>query len=94
MTVTIDIVSLLMFILGTVVVIVSVSIVYFLWRKVRDFLASRKYDAHDRNTLRARWREIEAMLDGPGDMSLKLAVLEADKLLEAGTLNKVSVELS
>lgn len=82
MTITVDVVGFLTFLIGAVGVIAVLFILVLAWQGTKNFLAGLKYDRTDREALRARWREIEAMLHGPGDMSLKLAVLEADKLLD------------
>lgn len=82
MTVTIDIFAFGKFIIAALIVALVVGILMLAWKKVRRFIISRRYDVSDRKNLRARWVEIEAMLEKPGDMHLKLAVLEADKLLD------------
>ncbi|HTM68415.1 MAG TPA: hypothetical protein VL426_03890 [Candidatus Binatia bacterium] len=61
---------------------VGIAIVALLVSRVRGFFASRAFEVRDRETMRRRWREIEQMLSAPGEMSRKVAVLEADKLLD------------
>lgn len=83
MQITIDIGMAGRFIVGLAFVAVIGGIVFLGFSKVRGWIASRSFDADDREKMRRRWREIEQMLQGPGEMSRKLAVLEADKLLDA-----------
>lgn len=79
---TIDIAS-----LGKVVlVLVGLTFVFFIIRAVWSFLrrlfAGNRIDGMDRKAILARWTEIERMLDTGGEMHLKIAVMEADKLLD------------
>lgn len=82
MTVTIDVASAFWFVVALVFTVLIVGIFWLMIAKVRSFLASRRFDADDRETMRRRWAEIEQMLEAPGEMSRKVAVLEADKLLD------------
>lgn len=82
MTVTIDFARLIpglgvVALLAMTVVIAALAI-----SKVRGFLASRAFDGDDRETMRKRWAEIERMIESPGEVSRKVAILEADKLLD------------
>lgn len=61
---------------------VVLAIAALLVSRVRGFFASRSFETGDRETMRRRWKEIEQMLAAPGEMSRKVAVLEADKLLD------------
>ncbi len=82
MTVTVDIGSLVQGLGMAILAVVAVLVVVLLWQKVRRFFAGRKYDPSDRAGLQRRWAEIEDMVKAPGEMSAKLAVIEADKLLD------------
>ncbi len=82
MTVTIDLASagpIAAYAVGAAAVSV---IVFSLFRALRRFFASRKFMAQDRATLRRRWQEIEDMAASGGEMQRKLAIVEADKLLD------------
>lgn len=69
--------------LGFVAAAVAVLVVVMaLFRFVRRFFASRKFAAQDRESLRRRWQEIEDMAGHSGEMQRKLAIVEADKLLD------------
>lgn len=61
---------------------VGFAIAALLVTRVRGFFASRSFEHADRETMQRRWREITQMLAAPGEMSRKVAVLEADKLLD------------
>ncbi len=82
MTVTFDILALLK---GMGLVLMAALVAVLVWLtyvNFRRFVASRKYDLGDRNSMRNRWKEVESLLDAPGELSPKLAVIEADKLLD------------
>lgn len=61
---------------------VIIAILSLLYAKVRSFFASRSFDPDDRASMRRRWEEVRKMADAPGEVSRKVAVLEADKLLD------------
>jgi|SRR5687767_13891202 len=61
---------------------VGIAILSLVYSRIRGFFASRGFEPGDRETMRRRWSEIEQMLSAPGEMSRKVAVLEADKLLD------------
>lgn len=82
MTVTVDIAQ---FGSGLVVLLFVAVILFILvmgWKKVRHWFASRRFERHDLEAMRRRWREIEEMASQPGEMGRKMAILEADKLLD------------
>jgi len=82
MTLTIDFAAVGPYLLMALFGAVALFIVWQLAVRVRSFFASRQYDRSDLEAMRRRWQDIEAMLKTPGEMSLKMAVLEADKLLD------------
>jgi hypothetical protein len=82
MTVTLDIISFIKYAAVGTVVVVAVILLLVSVSSLRSFIASRKYDVGDREAMQQRWQEIEALLKAPGEMSPKLAVIEADKLLD------------
>jgi len=82
MTVTFDILSLSKTVgIGLLVALLAV-LIWLTYVNFRRFVASRKYEVGDRNAMRNRWKEVESLLDAPGELSPKLAVIEADKLLD------------
>ena len=82
MTVTIDIAAAFKFLAGALFVGAALAIILLLIGKVRHFLNSRRFDLSSRASMKRRWREIIEMARQPGEVSLKLAVMEADKLLD------------
>ena len=82
MTVTIDVAAIGPYLVGAIFIGVVVFILWLIVSRIRNFLASRKFEYGDRSAMQRRWREIEDMLKAPGEVSRKLAVLEADKLLD------------
>ncbi len=82
MQVTIDIGSALQTIGIVVFALLVVGTCVLLVNRVRRFFASRSFDVRDRKGMQRRWAEIAVMLDQPGELNRKMAVLEADKLLD------------
>lgn len=82
MTVTVDIFSLIKSIGFLAVAVLTVLFVWLVFLNFRRFVASRKYEVGNREAMRRRWAEVESLLDAPGELSPKLAVIEADKLLD------------
>ena len=82
MSVTLDVASVIKVLIGIIFVAVALGIVVMLVRRVANFFAARKFDSDDRGAMQKRWDEIEAMVDAGGEMNRKMAVLEADKLLD------------
>jgi hypothetical protein len=52
------------------------------WRFLKRLLLSPRLEGMDRAGILARWSEIERMIAGGAEMQLKVAVMEADKLLD------------
>lgn len=82
MTVTIDLGVLLTGAGAVIFGAVLIGIAVLIYNKVSRFFASRKFLVTDRTTMRRRWLEVEELLHAEGGMSDKMAVLEADKLLD------------
>ena len=81
MTVEIDLYSLIKFIGGTLAAIAFIFLIYRAYKAVATFFKSREYDL-DKQGIKNRWQEIEDLLKRPGEMNYKIAVMEADKLLD------------
>lgn len=65
-------------------IMAAVALIFLIYRAyhaIATFFRSREYDL-DKKGIGRRWQEIEAMLHQPGEMNYKLAVMEADKLLD------------
>lgn len=82
MTVTIDIAAAIRFLAAALFIGAAAAVVFLLIGRVRNFINSRRFDLSSRTSMKRRWREIVEMARQPGEVSLKLAVMEADKLLD------------
>lgn len=82
MTLTIDLASAGKFVVILIFAVVGISIVALVVGNIRRFFASRKFDAHDLEGMRRRWQDIENMATRGSELDRKMAVLEADKLLD------------
>jgi len=82
MTLTIDILSAGRTIVIVIFVVVILAIIAMLIGKVRNFFAGRAFEGTDRVAMRSRWEEIERSASQSGEMGRKLAIIEADKLLD------------
>lgn len=51
-------------------------------RLVKRLLAGERLEGMDRKAIQARWAEVERAVEAGGEMHLKIAVMEADKLLD------------
>jgi hypothetical protein len=80
-TLEFNILTLLKVIGLTLAIIAFIFLIYRAYKAVATFFKSREYDL-DKTGIKNRWQEIEFMLDRPGEMNYKLAVMEADKLLD------------
>lgn len=71
--------------IAVLIIVAAVAAVLFfrwLWFSLRKLLFKPELHGLGRSGIKASWDEIERLLGGPGEMSLKMAVLEADKLLD------------
>ncbi|OIO51458.1 hypothetical protein COY93_01765 [Candidatus Uhrbacteria bacterium CG_4_10_14_0_8_um_filter_58_22] len=82
MTVTFDVLALGEGIGVAAVVVLTLVMLWLMFANLRHWLASRKYEIGDRSAMQRRWQEVESLLDAPGELSPKLALIEADKLLD------------
>ena len=80
-TVTFDPAGVAIFLLVIVGIVIAFVLLRSLWRKVKQLFAP-KLEGMDRKGIHARWSEIERLVKNGDHMSLKMAVLEADKLLD------------
>ncbi len=82
MTVTVDIAAALKVLVAALFVGAVLAVLLLLAGKVRNFINSRRFDLSSRASMKRRWHEILELARQPGEVSLKLAVMEADKLLD------------
>ena len=82
MSVTIDypalMESLVYFIIGAIILFALLIIIL----QIRRYLRRPELEGLDRQGIKRRWEEIEIMLKKHGEMTDKVAILEADKLLD------------
>lgn len=59
-------------------------IIFILYKKIRSFLNHLRFEKEglSREKIASQWRQIEELLRQPGEMGAKLAVMEADKILD------------
>jgi len=82
MTLTIDVASAGKFVVFALFAVVTIAIVAMVFGNIRRFFTSRKFDATDLAGMRRRWQDVEAMVARGTELDRKMAVLEADKLLD------------
>jgi len=82
MTVTIDIAAAAKIIVAALFAGALLAVLLLLVGQVRSFINSRRFDLSSRSSMKRRWHEIIELARQPGEVSLKLAVMEADKLLD------------
>ena len=63
-------------------VVVSILFLIFIIRWILKKLRQPDFDGLSREDLQKKWREIESLVSQNSEMSFKLAVMEADKLLD------------
>lgn len=72
--------------LGKIVAfLIALALVFLVWRGLSSFfrrLFAPKLQGMDRSAIKSRWDEIERAASAGGEMNLKMAVMEADKLLD------------
>ena len=83
MTVTFDLWSLIQGVGAFIGGVLGIFILVMLYRGIRNFIARVRYEGDDRKHVERRWKEVEKLLRGEGEASRKLAVIEADKLLDS-----------
>lgn len=59
-------------------------IIFILYKRIKIFINRLRFEKEglDRKKIVNQWQQIEQLLNQPGDMSAKLAVMEADKTLD------------
>ncbi|MFH2063474.1 MAG: hypothetical protein ABIJ46_04995 [bacterium] len=82
MTVTLDVLAVVQGLGIAAVVALLLVLPWLAFLSLRRWVASRRYEIGDRRSMLRRWEEVEALIDAPGEMSPKLALIEADKLLD------------
>lgn len=65
-------------------ILVFVGMMSFVAMRLRKFFRRPEFLGMSKEELAKRWKEIEALTERPDEMSYKMAILEADKLLDFG----------
>jgi hypothetical protein len=65
-----------------IAVVLAFLVIRAAWRGLRKLLFQPKLVGLDRAGISTRWQGIEAMAKGVGEMQYKMALMEADKLLD------------
>jgi hypothetical protein len=87
MTIEFDLGSLLQTI-GLIILAIFVLVsIFMLFRGIKRWFRSMKYDRTDLSSMRRRWTEIKSMANSNSEVSRKLAIMEADKLLDMALKN-------
>jgi len=68
--------------LTLVAVLAGVILLALVIRKIKRYWRGRGFASTDRESLRRRWTEIESLVNQPGELAKKMALLEADKMLD------------
>lgn len=63
-------------------IIIIFLVLYFFYKKIIRFLKRPELYGLDKQGIEKRWQEIENLLEKRNEMSYKLAIMEADKLLD------------
>jgi len=64
------------------IVIVGIFLLWRGYKKIRHFFRGRKWAVGDKNEIWRRWAEIKRLMESGAETGLKMAILEADKLLD------------
>ncbi len=79
---TFDFSSLFIWLVVIIIGIVVLLIVFRIVRFIKKTFRQKELWGLDKEEIKKRWKEIESLLDKKNEMSFKLAILEADKLLD------------
>jgi len=81
-TLSLNLASVGKFVIGLIVLVLTFLALRWIVRTVKKLLFSPKLQGLDKKGIQFRWQEIERLSSDNGEMSLKMSVLEADKLLD------------
>ena len=65
-----------------VAIIVALFLIVWLYKKVHHFFRAMVWSKEEKDLIRKRWNEIEKHLESGAESGFRLAILEADKLLD------------
>ena len=81
-TLSFDLGSLGIFVMGLIGLVIVALFLRAAWRWLKRLFLAPRLEGLDRAGIQARWGEIERQAAADSEMSLKIAVMEADKLLD------------
>lgn len=61
--------------------VVGGGVLWLAWR-LKGLIARRNFGWDDRHVMRQRWQEVERLAESQGEMGRRMAIVEADKLLD------------
>jgi len=81
-TTTIDLGKTLIVIGVLIAVVCMVLLIRRTLHWLRRIFRGRQFREHDKTAMQERWREVQNLMEQKGEVSIKLAIIEADKLLD------------
>ncbi len=81
-TVSFDIIGIGKFVLVVIGLAILFLAIRAIAKLIRRLSAGERLEGMDRKAIQARWAEVERMAEAGGEMNVKIAVMEADKLLD------------
>ena len=81
-TLSFDITSVGKFVAGLIAAVFVFLLLRSAWRFLRRLFLAPRLEGMDRKVIQSRWAEIERLTASGAEMDLKMAVMEADKLLD------------
>ncbi|MFH1838022.1 MAG: hypothetical protein ABH808_00775 [Candidatus Kuenenbacteria bacterium] len=69
-------------VLGLIIIAIGLLIFFKFVKIIKSFFRGKKLYGIDKEEIKKKWQEIEGLLNKSSEISYKLAILEADKLLD------------
>lgn len=79
---TIELYTIYLFFLYFILAALAIGILFYIWKKARRFFKSPELHGLTREAILKKWDGIEELLERNEETAWKLAVMEADKLLD------------
>jgi hypothetical protein len=81
-TLSFDLLSVGKFVAALIAAVFVFLLLRTIWRFLRRLFLTPRLEGMDRRAIQSRWAEIERLTASGSEMNLKMAVMEADKLLD------------
>jgi hypothetical protein len=65
------------------IIVLGVVLFVFIWVVLRSFLKNKSTGPFDRQEIKEQWKKVTEILKNPQEMNCKLAIVEADKMLDS-----------